>query len=576
MSGFDFEEVYFNGMPNPLADMHASIQAPQNFNAPQMLTNNPYQPPSVDMNTYNQAVQAANDSQMQANNLYQQNLALNQVIMNLQAQIGNLKSQKEQMQTCFVTDEYGLNSAIKSSRKRIAICYNFILKKECMFIQNGSQFDVFLLIHYQPCSNSSTNEQNAPVCKAYVPIEALQQQKLLPYFKDLILMSACPKTLANQYLYHAIQTTLMSKPPLIIHDFPGFYWDEKTGLSFITVQSYPIEENDLMKLLPKNLLNKQFPLPDVTKDEAFKALWLIDSDGKPIFSCQLLLLHAYRLAGLMASIFAEFGLVSNQMLILQKENCRSLPAVAARFLKTYHRDVPGCLSFNSSKHEIDSAFAHAKDEIILIAETSIADNEKKRIEKLNIIYQNFIRSVSEPNKNPYNVALCSNAAAYHLPDDSYWTLTLDDLLCDEKTAEFLSTENTAIDSYIIHHLLANYQDDKALLQQIVSMAKQSISSYMTDNDAVTYTILSTTVGFMLTTIGGTADCFEMMLHSLGECFRKNKKSQTSSPNAVLNEFTSLLNKLIAKGIHIVELDSSMNFEPDTNTIIKKDNRPLAK
>ena len=139
MSSFDLaNEAYLNGMPNPLTDMYAYIQSPQNLNASQMPANNLYQLPSVDMNTYNQAVQAANDTQMQANNLYQQNLALNQVIMNLQAQIGNLKSQKEQMQTCFVTGEYGLNSAIKSSRKRIAICYNFILKKECMFIQNGS------------------------------------------------------------------------------------------------------------------------------------------------------------------------------------------------------------------------------------------------------------------------------------------------------------------------------------------------------------------------------------------------------------------------------------------------------
>ena len=139
---------------------------------------------------------------------------------------------------------------------------------------------------------------------------------------------------------------------------------------------------------------------------------------------EIITILGYHIAGVMSSIFYVLGINACQILVISSMSTGVL-RTAVSLLKVFNRPSFDALALDSSKAEINKALTNSKDEVVIFGDVSIAQNDKKRTETLDLI----VRKMLVEKTNPYMAAVVSNAAQYLLPSDIQFHIELNDEAC---------------------------------------------------------------------------------------------------------------------------------------------------
>ena len=121
----------------------------------------------------------------------------------------------------------------------------------------------------------------------------------------------------------------------------------------------------------------------------------------------------YLICGLLSSLLEEINNPIWQILAISSPSSDSTRQ-ACYHLKIFNRDK-NVISFDTNKATIRKTFHNAQDETIIINESSIASNEKRRTE----ILQYILTLDSDSETKPHNTAIISSIAQYLIGNTVY-------------------------------------------------------------------------------------------------------------------------------------------------------------
>ncbi|MDD6098449.1 MAG: hypothetical protein PUB66_06965 [Oscillospiraceae bacterium] len=505
----------------------------------------PNSPDSAPVPTPEQQIIAAQQSQLQlanekVNYLYYSNITLQNQLNSAVMYIGKLKSEINNTPSAFSFTEINKWSLINGKGKRIPIATIAIKSVTYLTFKEGNIFDHI-------CVEYTTESEQIRI--AHISYEDFSKHRFLSHFLFLNKNVECTDKIANELLYRLI-IKCEAASEIKIPRQTGWETGENDSAYYIRGNNF--DSANFKNFIPANIINNRLSPTNESCSDILSAVLEILPD---CFEAYILM--AYRIAGLMNSIFKSIGLESKQILIVEGNQPRTAE-IAISFLKIFNRPSLETLPLESSKKEIERVLSEARDSTVLFRDITIHDNEKKRIESLNFIVSVLSHAHPDIKACENNIAIISNAASSLLPSEFSFSLLLNATHFNKSAKEY-QTVFEKMDAYIINYIEKNFTHSRDILKQTISLLNEQAPANMSESAANTYFTLMSVLFFISYVLHHQfvkQDIMDLFIATI----QRNNNSRMGSYQAVVNEFSRVLNTALHdEKLKLIEHTESIDF-----------------
>ncbi len=472
----------------------------------------------------------------------------------LQMTIQNMKKIRQE-----IPNEYSINS------EGVGVC----IKPNGVRIPTG-KIKIRNIAEYKIRKNSKFNDF---ICVSYIDSKGCKQTAAIPA-KNLAgknLVSSfigfeynCKKDIANEFLTWYI-TNFYITTAMIIPEFAGFVtYTENNEEKAVFICNDGTFNAELLQYCSENIIRNTLPCNLKTIAE------LNEYARKFLNTPHKCLLYTYSICGLLSSLLEEINTPMSQILVIFSSNADIIRQICY-YLKIFSRDK-NVISFDTNKATIRKTFHNSKDETVIINDCSIVDNEKRRSE----ILQYVLTLDTDSETQPHNTVIISVIAQCLMHKNQKICINPDSDFYNEMTQEQEKEMCYALDCitrYIIDLVCDNYGSVKdSIKEYITTLNEKSRGKNLSCMQSRTSYSVLMAVFLMLSNQLNIPVNYKDIEDILFSSLDMGSEITGDSDDAVVNEFTSILNKRIrSEDIKIILHSKDMNFTSGQPCVIIKDN-----
>lgn len=337
-------------------------------------------------------------------------------------------------------------------------------------------------------------------------------------------------------------------------------WKTNNDTTFY-IRGDGFESEDFKDSIPDCIKNNRLKPTKESADNILKKVQELLPDSIAVF-----ILFAFRIAGLLSTIYKALGLEWQQILVVEGTHPKTAEA-AICLLKTFNRPSMETLALDSSKTKVLSELSTIRDGTVILRDVSITDNEKKRADTLNLLTSELTHTDPGAVICEHNIAVISNVASYLLPSEHCFSVSLDGSLFTEAPEKY-QTVFEEVDAFIIQLFEKNYTNLIATLKKLISSVRKCECLLPSKASVNTFLILSSSLLLFKSLLNPEFDCRKINTAIINNLIRSTH-SDSGNAQAIVNEFSKVLNEEIREDrLNLVDHNSPIDSS-DNNAIIWK-------